>query len=329
MYKRRNHIKFLFLVVSALFCFFCSLSRNGFLPEISDINAGTGFGAERPQLNKTKGFKGVRGSEKIQASKGYFVDQFRDPDTGEDLPLVSNVPIEHISSGIDFRDFSIFSDYQINVEFTGGLTVDGYQVLITSVLKKGYPELNTNSADSKYFFRAIAENMYSLNGYISTSKFNSIVDARATYLKIHDFVDTLYINPEIKKSLKRLYIFTCIYMNNVHQSIKSLEKIKKIPPDSILFELKNYRPENIHRALASTWGAEGYLEKKYIGTSHEGEYVAGMRGENLYYICAAFYDQFTNLPLERQMEVLDQIYSFNPTVELAPKYLKGMTFSPG
>ena len=326
MYEKKSCTNSFFLASLTLSCLFYFISENNLFSAMSDVGGSTSGGAWDiggvDRYHRTKGFKGVsRSSNRVEPSKGYFIDHFRETDSDEALSLISNVPIEHISSGIDFRSLSVISEYQIKVDFTGGLSVDGYQILIANILVKKYPDLNTKSADSKYFFRALAENMYSMNGYLSASKFNSIVDARAAYLKIHNYIDTLYISPKIKKPLKKLYIFVCIYMNNIHESEKSLAKIKKIPSDGMLFELKNYRGQSAPHTLNSTWGKRKEPNKKYVGISHWGDYAAGMRGENLYYICAAFYDQFIDLPPKKQMEVLDRIYSFNPTVQLAPKIL--------
>ena len=324
MYRKKIRFKLSLPAALALFILFYFIAENNLFSAMTDLSStgagGVGIGAGR--ANMDVGFKGTaKSSTRVEASKGYFIDHFKETNTGEGISLISNVPINHISDGIDFRSLSVVDGYQIKVDFTAGLTVDGYQILITNMLAKKYPDLDVKSADSRYFFRALAENMYSLNGYLSAAKFNSIVDARATYLKIHHYIDTLYINPEIKKSLKQLYIFVCIYMNKIHQSVESLAKIKKIPSNGILFELKNYRGQGDPHTLSATWGKNKKLKEKHIGRSSLGEYAAGMRGENLYYICAAFYDQFTDLPKKKQLEVLDQIYSYNPTLQLAPQII--------
>jgi hypothetical protein len=243
------------------------------------------IGLGRSQQSKST----IKTAQIVKAAKGGYINYFEEPHGHENISLVSNTPIKYISDGIDFKE---------------GLTVDKYQILIRNIVEKKNPDLNPESADSKYFFRALAENLYSLNGYLPANKFNSIVDARAIYLKVNIYIDTLKVKPEIKKSLKQLYIIACIYMQKIRQSEASLQKLKKIPSDSILFELKNYK-----------------------SMSTLGEYTAGMAGENLYYICCAFYNKFTDLPKEKQMEVLDRIYSFNPTLEIASQIIPHYNFS--
>ena len=285
--KYNNKSKFQATII--LFCLFNLISVNNLLsqtnPNYTSENGLTGsMGMGRGQNSKPI----AKTPRIIKTDEGGFINYFKSPDGHEYISLVSNVPVKHISKGIDFKE---------------GLTVDGYQILIKGIVEKRNPDLNTESADSKYFLRALAENTYSLNGYLPKDKFNSIVDARETYLKINVYIDTLNISPEIKKSLKELYIIACIYMQKIQQSEESLQKIKKIPSDGILFELENH--------------------KKMLTL---GEYTAGMTGENLYYICCAFYNKFTDLPKDKQVEVLDRIYSFNPTLEIASPIIPSYNF---
>jgi hypothetical protein len=290
-----------FSAALTLFCIFYFINENSLFSLSSNYSPNSerslGLGKARDAVRNPADNKGAN------ASIGEDVNYFKGIEEGENIPLISHVPIKHISEGIDFRSLNILDGYQINVHSTGGLTVIGYQILITDLISKKYPALNIHSSDSKYFFRALAENMYSLNGYISADEFNSIVDARATCLKVSDYIDTLKVSPDIKSSLKQLYIYTCIYMQAINESIKTLKKLKNIPVNSVIYELKNY-------------GENTPL----------GELVGGTSGENIYYICAAFYDKFTDLSKEKQMEVLDHIYSFNPTVQIAPQILSRYDF---
>ena len=208
-----------------------------------------------------------------------YVNYFKE-DAGKDISFASNVKINHISKDLDFKE---------------DLTVEKYQTQIKDVLKKKYPDLNTESIDSMYFFRALAENTYSLDGCLLATTFNTIVDDRATYLKIDEYINTLKIDPKIKKSLKELYIVACIYMRKVKESVQSLKALTKIPSNSVLYKLKDHPVKSFPL----------------------GEYVGGETGENLYYICASFYNRFTELPKKSQQKVLDKIYSFNPTLMIA------------
>ena len=275
-----------FFTLLTFFCLFYILLEDRMFSANNTYSSGTQSGSL--SLGKKRGSKRIKSKGKgAEASKGKYIDYFKESDRHEDLWNYSNVPIKHISKGIDFAE---------------GLSVNEYQILIKDLISKKYPNLRKESAVSKYFFRALAENIYSLDGYLSAGKYNSIVDARETYFKINSYIDTLNINSEIKKHLKELYVFVCIYMQKVNKSIKTLEKLKKIPQDSVLYELKNHQDSPL------------------------GDYTAGMTGENLYYICAAFYNKFTELPKEKQVEVLDQIYSFNPTLQIAPPIIGHYNF---
>ena len=200
-------------------------------------------------------------------------------DVSKNISFASNVKINHISENITFNE---------------GLTVVEYQNFIRNMLKKKYPDLNAKSMDSRYFFKALAENTYSLNGCLLAKTFNKIVDNRASYLKINGYINTLKIHPDIKKSLKELYIVAYIYLHKIESS-RSLEALKYIPANGILYKITDHP----------------------VTDYPLGEYVGGKRGENLYYICASFYDNFTKLPKKSQQKVLDKIYSFNPTLMIA------------
>ena len=230
-------------------------------------------------LSDNTSISNILETKDINTQKIKYVNYFEE-NTAKDISFVCNTKINHISKDIDFKE---------------GLTVDEYQILIKDMLKKKYPDLNTESMDSMYFFRALAENTYSLDGCLLAKTFNTIVDARATYLKIYSYIATLEINHNIKESLAKLYIVACIYMRKVKESVRSLKVLTKIPSNGILYKLKDHPLENFPL----------------------GEYVGGETGENLYYICASFYNNFTELPKKSQQKALDKIYSFNPTLMIA------------
>ena len=275
------------LAVLSLFCFWNLFFGNMLFSESGSYSSSStsnkfGLGNERGFNKETKGKGGIK------ASKGKYIDYFKSDSGQQETSLVSNVPIAHVSEGVSLQE---------------GLTVAEYQILVKDYLSKKYTNLNLESVDSKFFFRAIAENAYSQGGYLSASKLNSIIDARATYLKINEYIDCLDINSDIKKKLKKLYIFACIYMQKVRETVDTLKKIKKIPRGCIVYELKNY------------------TSMKTLG-----EYTASMAGENLYYICAAFYKDFIRLSKKQQVKVMDEIYAFNPTLQVAPPIIARYNF---
>ena len=289
MYNRNNFYYIpSFITAFTFFCMFYILTENSLFSQ-NYYNSQTGMPTGSLGLGRGREFnrKHYDSSQTVEASKGKYIDYFKEFEKDEDLQDYLYVPIKHISSGISFDE---------------NLTVHEYQILIRDKVHKMYPDLHVKSAVSKYFFRALAENLYSLDGYLPADKFNSIVDARETYFKINGYIDTLKIKPDVRRALKELYIFACIYMQKVDESLETLQKLKKIPLNCVVFQSKNQK------------------------ASPFGEYVADKPGESLYYICSAFYSNFTELPKEKQVEVLDQIYSFNPTVRLSPPIIKNYDF---
>ena len=296
--KRKNHCYSPSLLTAfTLFCLIYVISGNNLFSQgLSNQSGGSSLGSSGlGGFESSK--KGPAVSSEASAGKGEYINYFNDADENELLRSYSNVPIKHISDGIDFEEEWNFFIKKKN------LTVDQYQILIKDMISKKYPDLNVNSAVSKFFFRALAENTYSLDGYLPADKFNSIVDARETFFKINSYIDALDISNEIKRPMKELFVYACIYAQKIDLSIKTLQKLKRIPPGCILYELKNYSGKIVF-----------------------GQYATDRPGENLYYICSAFYNKFTELPHKKQLEALDYIYSFNPTLQLAPPIVSRYNF---
>jgi len=229
----------------------------------------------------------ILAKKKITKRVNYFKDTTDSESSQENPNDYLIVPVKHISQGVTFEE---------------NLTVNEYQILVEDLLVKEYPNMDPYSVTSLYFFRALAENVYSLNGYMPPNIFNSIVDDRETFREINIFITNLDIKPAIKTALKRLYVILCIYLHDVRSDKYPVKDLSKIPSNAILYELEN-QP-----------------------VSMLGDFVGGEYGENLYYICGSFYKGFTELPKNIQLKVIEYIYSFNPTLTIAEPIAKKYYF---
>ena len=216
--------------------------------------------------------------------------------------------VEHISSPIKFKK---------------GLFLYEYQDLLREYFLSNYPEIFQSSISTKYFIRTLAEITYSLNGYLPVDDFNEIVDARDIYLEIGAYIEELEYDETLKAALDELYVLACIYVRIITDPQYPIEKINLIPDDAILVDLT--KQTGLYPVVAEDqdpdylYNSEAEDQKPdYIDDSDLGTYVGNKPGINLYYICASFYDEFPTLSKNDQIAVLDYIYSFNPTLMLAP-----------
>lgn len=202
-----------------------------------------------------------------------------------------------------------------NIVFEKQLTLQEYLKKIKELITKKNPNIFNNKLVAKYYFRALAENIYSLHGTLEVSVFNSIEQGRKTYYEIKKSIDELQTSPKLKRELKKLYAISCIYIRKVDSAGPSLKKINKIPSNAVLYvipkEEKEYQQTIVPVKKKDDKNADADAEKM-------GEYVGTEKGENLYYICASYYPEFAKLPKQEQIKILDEIYSYNPTLMVAP-----------
>ncbi|HJO95217.1 MAG TPA: hypothetical protein QF753_17605 [Victivallales bacterium] len=254
-------------------------------------------------------------------------------DTGK----INNKPsVKKNSSGFDGTSISENDSFDYNKQntrefevkhlshdqqFKTDLDTDRYEILIKAWLNYKYKNrFNDDSWASKYFIKALAQMTYSMNGTLTAENFNNVLEGRKTFFIADSYIKALNVKPEIKYALSKLYAAACIYTRKVKSLKYSLNKMKKIPPDSILYEIpklaefdsgKNKNENKSGKTLKQAL-------KKIRAEDTLGDYVGTAHGENLYFICASYYDNFMNLPLDQQVQFLNTVYSYNPTLMRAP-----------
>jgi hypothetical protein len=199
-------------------------------------------------------------------------------------------------------------------QFKKGLDTDRYRILIKGWLNYKYKNgFNDNTWASKYFIKALAQMTYSMNGTLPAEDFNQVLEGRKTYFIADSYIKALKVKPEIKYALAKLYAASCIYTRKVKSLKSTLTKIKKIPSDAILYQIQS---KDV--ALYGTGKSKNDAAEKMQDDNVLGNYVGISHGANLYYICASYYDNFMNMPLKEQIQFINTIYSYNPTLMLAP-----------
>ncbi len=234
------------------------------------------------------------------------------------IPEKSINIFEAPSNKIDFNEQNIqyipLEDLKSDKIFKEGLNPNQYSILIRSWLKEKYPSAFDNNAWSTYYFiRALGENTYSTNGVLRSEIFNNINKGRNEFFKINKTVSDLDVNQEIKYALSKLYAAVCIYVRLDNTLIKnSIVKIKKIPKNSVLFQVASRNNEVFYNP---NFSVELKSDKQtFKDDSSLGDYVATDAGENLYYICASYYPIFVSLSEKQQQYILNDIFSYNPTL---------------
>jgi hypothetical protein len=228
-----------------------------------------------------------------------------------------------------------------------GLFVTKYNSLLREKLTKEYPKAFQSKTISKYFFKTLAERAYSYNGYLAPNFFNAVVNGRTIFYRIRYYIDSQKFSPLIKKALMYLYLQETVYVRNIKDprvAIKSLAKIPEYPvlyiigpPDFLLAKIKEEEIAKGESKSESKDKSKSTKKRKIgdinlsdtrqnsskidfsaatdeYGNQLEGNFLNFERGNNLYFICATYYKDFSNLPPEKQLKILDLIYSFNSTL---------------
>jgi hypothetical protein len=215
---------------------------------------------------------------------------------------------------------------QAGIQFKTRLTVEQYQILIKNWLNSIYNNrFNSKAWALKYFIRGIAELTFSNKGYLSTADFNSILSGFENYRKIDSCIAKLELSSRIKYSLAKLFAAGCIYTRFIDYdfTLNAIEIIKKIPKDCVLYHMEEQSEELMQEGKIADVGSDTMLSpdessKQNLICDQLGNFVGYEHGENLYYICMSHYDNFKDLPLDKQIKIVNQIYSYNPTLMEAP-----------
>ncbi len=189
----------------------------------------------------------------------------------------------------------------VSFSYKKGLTIESYNKQIKKQLEKMFPSAFPDKDAAKYLFKALSENAYSLNGYLGAKTYNSIIDGYNKFFIIHGYVEKLPIHSSIKDALTDRYAQLCIYKRDERFIAGELKKLKRIPDDAILF--------NITTEIDSK-----EAKSKYIRWD---EFTPASEGANLYYICLNNYKNFKTMSMTDQKKILDEIFSYNPTLTYA------------
>ncbi|MEI6055112.1 MAG: hypothetical protein WCR55_03555 [Lentisphaerota bacterium] len=254
------------------------------------------------------------------------VDRAQTPSSGVALKTRTMIEIVGIGKNevLDYKsqEFEHFDIQPIKQDmlFKKGLSVIQYDILITGWLNSIYlNRFKTNVMALRYFSRGLAEYAYSYNGYISTDFYNQMINRYKNYLTIDIEIEKLQLTTDIKYSLAKLYAAGCVYAGEVTSTSYAVDKISKIPKDTVLYHMQEQSGELYQEGKFSDAEAQDKpddaknLEKKDLGN-----FVGYDHGENLYYICLAYYPKFRDMPKSSQIKFVDAIYSYNPTLMLAP-----------
>lgn len=213
------------------------------------------------------------------------------------------------------------------IQFKTKLAVDQYQILIRGWLNNIYENKFNNKAwVLKYFIRALSELTFSNNGYLSATEFNCVLGGFEYYRKIDDCIEKLEVSSSIKYSLAKLFAAGCVYTRYIGKDImsESINVIKKIPKDVVLYHMEEQSEELMQEGKIADVGGDTMLSPDNKSPNQVsiqdqlGNFIAYDHGENLYYICMSYYDNFKDLPRDRQIKIVNEIYSYNPTLMEAP-----------
>ncbi|HBM17035.1 MAG TPA: hypothetical protein DD381_11930 [Lentisphaeria bacterium] len=218
------------------------------------------------------------------------------------------------------QDFVHFEIHPIDndLNFKENLSVDQYDLLLTGWLNSIYLNKFRNHVWAlKYFARSLAEYAYSYNGCVDSDFYSEMIERYNNYLAIDNEIRKLNISSEIKYSLAKLYAAECIYSNEISSSQHALDKISKIPSSAVLYHIEAQSGELYQEGKFSETKAQSKLNN-HNDENELGSFVGYDHGENLYYICLAYYPKFKDIDRKEQIRIINEIYLYNPTLMESP-----------
>lgn len=224
----------------------------------------------------------------------------------------------------EFTHFDITPIGQ-DMQLKRNLSVVQYDLLLTGWLDDIYKNRFRNNVWAlKYFSRALAEFAYAYNGYISKEFYSRVIERYKRYLDIDNEIRKIEVKSDIKYSLAKLYAAGCIYTGEIKDSKDALEKMSRIPHDASLYFMPEQADELYQEGTFTTKESEMLTDtqvnkdKKVLG------YYAGYEhGDNLYYVCLAYYPQFKEMRKSAQIKLVNDIYTYNPTLMISPPIKRG------
>jgi hypothetical protein len=231
-----------------------------------------------------------------------------------------NEVLDYSTQGIGSLDIK---PLQVGLQFKTKLTVEQYQILIKDWLNNAYDnKFDSKAWVLKYFVRALAEFIFSNKGYLSTTDFNTVLSGFENYRQIDSCITKLELSSPIKYSLAKLFAAGCVYTRFIDKNfiLKAMDIIKKIPKDCVLYHMEEQSEELMQEGKIADVGSDTMLSPDNKSSNQNltrdqlGNFVGYEHGENLYYICMSHYNNFKDLPLDKQIKIINQIYSYNPTL---------------
>jgi len=204
-----------------------------------------------------------------------------------------------------------------SVNFEKGFNTRQYYLLVQDWLEKKYPNAFGEKAwATVYFFRVLAEYVYSTGGRLDPEFFNTVCTGREVFFRINYFIQNLEVSDDIKYALTKLYAFASIYARVISSEKEIVAKLSLIPKGSVLYLI----PEMDQPLYAAEFPqlSSKELPNTSAGGVVFGRYVATEFGANLYYICVDHYVNFLSLPPATKQKIIEDIYTFNPTLIRAP-----------
>ena len=201
-----------------------------------------------------------------------------------------------------------------------GLFVTDYKEILKNKLIAEYPAAFQNTTINDFFFDALSEYTYSMNGVLSPDFFNEIVKNREEYYKVRNYIMTLQMHHLLKLGLQFLCARGYIYRHDMKSAKTTIEELSNIPPYPVMLIINPPdflipTKENETKSTLDFLKNLGKIESKDdFGNTLYGNYISYGMGENLYYICGGVYPDFLNLPPKAQLQILDYIASFNVTL---------------
>ena len=215
---------------------------------------------------------------------------------------------------------------QAGVQFKTKLTIEQYQILVKNWLNNIYEnKFDSNAWVLKYFVRTLAELAFSSKGYLSVTDFNAVLSGFKNYREINNCITKLELSSPIKYSLAKLFTAGCVYTRFIDRdfTLKAIDVIKKIPKDCVLYHMEEQSEELMQEGKIADIGSDTMLSpdkgmKQNIERDQLGNFIGYEHGENLYYICMSHYSNFKDFSLDKQIKIINKIYSYNPTLMEAP-----------
>ena len=119
--------------------------------------------------------------------------------------------------------------------FEKGLYITDYRAILEKKLMSEYPAAFQNKTINDFFFGALSEHTYSMNGKLSANFFNEIVEGREKYFEVRNYIMNLKMYRLIKLGLQYLCARAFIYQHNIKNAKQTIQELSNIPEYPMLY----------------------------------------------------------------------------------------------